>query len=495
MVTARRIAEAFRTVVIVLSRRESRDGRDAVPAAEARRALAGGAARPLAGAPTARSRTSGTPSTGPLARGSSRASPAGCTRVTGLSHDEGSKVAYSSGVHQRSSAMRSRKLAVLQSLLMPPPVYGDARGRPAHRRVGEHQGRDRGGRGPGARRGHPRLVAAPALPLAARARPQGDLLALQEGHDGRDQLQRRTGRSVHHRGEPAPRPARLAAARRDARGRGLLDARAGRAASPRLDPRRDPRPRRRGEVPHDRRLRAPAGARAGASTTSEYEISDYEGARARWCPGCGDHSILTAVQKLLAAEQLTPEQTMFVSGIGCSSRFPHYLKTYGFHGIHGRALPVATGIKLTPPRPRRLRGDGRRRLHLDRRRPLGARAPLQPRTSRCCCSTTASTASPRTRRRRRRRRDSRATRSRTAAGCPPLNPLSVALGVTNASFVAQTAEWIPRTSTRRCAPRYQHHGLSFVRILQRCPIYTPARLPGGGAGPGATSRCSCTTTA
>ena len=54
-------------------------------------------------------------------------------------------------------------------------------------------------------------------------------------------------------------------------------------------------------------------------------------------------------QKLLAAEQLTPEQTVFVSGIGCSSRFPHYLKTYGFHGIHGRALPVATGIKLTRP--------------------------------------------------------------------------------------------------------------------------------------------------
>ena len=75
----------------------------------------------------------------------------------------------------------------------------------------------------------------------------------------------------------------------------------------------------------------------------EFGLSDYEGARARWCPGCGDHSILTAVEKLLVAEQLRPEQTVFVSGIGCSSRFPHYLKTYGFHGIHGRALPIATG--------------------------------------------------------------------------------------------------------------------------------------------------------
>src|SRR3970282_2729539 len=82
------------------------------------------------------------------------------------------------------------------------------------------------------------------------------------------------------------------------------------------------------------------------------ELSDYEGARARWCPGCGDHSVLTAVQKLLAAEQLRPESTVFVSGIGCSSRFPHYVKTDGVHGIHGRALPVATGIKLHPPGPR-----------------------------------------------------------------------------------------------------------------------------------------------
>ena len=55
----------------------------------------------------------------------------------------------------------------------------------------------------------------------------------------------------------------------------------------------------------------------------QYEMSEYEGAKARWCPGCGDHSVLTAVQRLLAAEQLIPDQTMFVSGIGCSSRFPH----------------------------------------------------------------------------------------------------------------------------------------------------------------------------
>jgi 2-oxoglutarate ferredoxin oxidoreductase subunit beta len=87
----------------------------------------------------------------------------------------------------------------------------------------------------------------------------------------------------------------------------------------------------------------------GADDERDLTLSDYEGSTARWCPGCGDHSVLTAVERLLVAEQLPPEGTVFVSGIGCSSRFPHYLKTYGFHGIHGRALPVATGIKLQRP--------------------------------------------------------------------------------------------------------------------------------------------------
>src|SRR5512147_3332950 len=88
---------------------------------------------------------------------------------------------------------------------------------------------------------------------------------------------------------------------------------------------------------------------AVAEDDRSFALSDYEGAAARWCPGCGDPSILTAVQRLLVAEQLKPEQTVFVSGIGCSSRFPHYLKTYGFHGIHGRAFPIAEGIKMARP--------------------------------------------------------------------------------------------------------------------------------------------------
>lgn len=69
----------------------------------------------------------------------------------------------------------------------------------------------------------------------------------------------------------------------------------------------------------------------------------------RWCPGCGDYAILKAVQKTLAELEAQPEKTVFVSGIGCSSRFPYYMATYGFHTIHGRAPAFATGIKLTNP--------------------------------------------------------------------------------------------------------------------------------------------------
>ena len=69
----------------------------------------------------------------------------------------------------------------------------------------------------------------------------------------------------------------------------------------------------------------------------------------RWCPGCGDYAILKAVQRTLSEEGAQRENTVFVSGIGCSSRLPYYMSTYGFHTIHGRAPAFATGIKLTNP--------------------------------------------------------------------------------------------------------------------------------------------------
>jgi len=69
----------------------------------------------------------------------------------------------------------------------------------------------------------------------------------------------------------------------------------------------------------------------------------------RWCPGCGDHAVLSSVQRALAELGVPKEKVAFVSGIGCSSRFPYYMNTYGFHGIHGRASAIASGLKIANP--------------------------------------------------------------------------------------------------------------------------------------------------
>ena len=86
---------------------------------------------------------------------------------------------------------------------------------------------------------------------------------------------------------------------------------------------------------------------AGARPTT---VKDWEtDQEVRWCPGCGDYAILKAVQRVLPDIGAAPERTVFISGIGCSSRFPYYIESYGFHTIHGRAPAVATGVKLANP--------------------------------------------------------------------------------------------------------------------------------------------------
>ena len=89
-----------------------------------------------------------------------------------------------------------------------------------------------------------------------------------------------------------------------------------------------------------------AGSRARPVTTRKDWTSDQE---VRWCPGCGDYSILAAVQMLLPELGVRRENTVFVSGIGCAARFPYYMNTYGMHSIHGRAPAVATGLAVTRP--------------------------------------------------------------------------------------------------------------------------------------------------
>lgn len=208
-----------------------------------------------------------------------------------------------------------------------------------------------------------------------------------------------------------------------------------------------------------------------------FERDDYASARARWCAGCGDHSVLTAAQRLLAAEQLRPERTVFVSGIGCSSRFPHYMKTYGFHGLHGRALPVATGIKLHRPELDVfvVMGDGDccsigagHWIHAVRYNLKMVALMLDNNIyalTKMQTSPTTPTGQP----------------SKTqpyGSYLPALNPLTVTLGVTNASFVAQTAEWSPPHLYATLQAAYRHQGFAFVRILQRCPVYMPESFRG-----------------
>ena len=78
-------------------------------------------------------------------------------------------------------------------------------------------------------------------------------------------------------------------------------------------------------------------------------MKDLKASDPRWCTGCGDYTILVGMRKFMVDNQLLPENTVHVSGIGCSGRVPHYLNTYGFHSIHGRAVPLSMGVVLSRP--------------------------------------------------------------------------------------------------------------------------------------------------
>lgn len=86
------------------------------------------------------------------------------------------------------------------------------------------------------------------------------------------------------------------------------------------------------------------------AVASKYTAKDFKSDQeVRWCPGCGDHAVLSSVQRALPDIGLPREKFAFISGIGCSSRFPYYMDTYGFHGIHGRASAIASGVKIANP--------------------------------------------------------------------------------------------------------------------------------------------------
>jgi 2-oxoglutarate ferredoxin oxidoreductase subunit beta len=203
-----------------------------------------------------------------------------------------------------------------------------------------------------------------------------------------------------------------------------------------------------------------------------HALEDYQGGVPRWCNGCGDNAILAAMQRLCAEENLAPENTMFVSGIGCSSRLPHYMKTYGFHGIHGRAFPVAEGIKMARPDLNVFvsTGDGdccsigaAHWIHALRYN-MNITVVLHDNHVYGLTKKQASPTSP---------RGFKSNTTPYGSTLEPMNPLTVSLGVKGASFIAQAVDWVPEVLFDIMRAAYRHRGFSFVRVLQRCPEFMP----------------------
>jgi 2-oxoglutarate ferredoxin oxidoreductase subunit beta len=171
-------------------------------------------------------------------------------------------------------------------------------------------------------------------------------------------------------------------------------------------------------------------------------------------------------------EQLPPEKTVFASGIGCAARFPHYMSTYGFHGLHGRALPTAQGIKIRRPDLHVFvnMGDGdccsigtAHWIHAIRMN-LNMVAMMHDNNIYGLTKKQASPTTP---------QGHKTNTTPRGAFLKALNPLTTTLGVTNASFVAQVVEWIPELLYDVIRQAFHHKGFAFVRILQRCPHFMP----------------------
>ena len=200
--------------------------------------------------------------------------------------------------------------------------------------------------------------------------------------------------------------------------------------------------------------------------TREDFMSDQE---VRWCPGCGDYSILAQAQKVMPDLGVAREKIVFISGIGCSSRFPYYMNTYGFHTIHGRAPAIATGLKASRPELMVwvVTGDGdalsiggNHLLHVLRRNVDVKIVMFNNRIY----GLTKGQYSP---------TSEFGKRVRSAPmGAPdyPLNPLSVAIGA-EATFVARTIDTDTKHLIATLERAAAHKGVAFVEVYQNCNIY------------------------
>ncbi len=200
-------------------------------------------------------------------------------------------------------------------------------------------------------------------------------------------------------------------------------------------------------------------------TTAKDWASDQE---VRWCPGCGDYAVLKAVQRTMPDLGTAREKTVFVSGIGCSSRFPYYMASYGFHTIHGRACAVATGVKLANPELDVwiITGDGdalsiggNHTMHLLRRN-LDCQLLL---FNNEIYGLTKGQYSPTS------RIGTRSPSTPFGSVDRPANPCAFALGA-GARFVARGID-ISKYLPDVLKAAHAHRGASFVEIFQNCLVY------------------------
>ncbi len=195
-------------------------------------------------------------------------------------------------------------------------------------------------------------------------------------------------------------------------------------------------------------------------------VSDQE---VRWCPGCGDYSVLTQTQKLMPELGIPKEKIVFISGIGCSSRLPYYMNTYGFHGIHGRAPTIATGLKASRPELQVwvITGDGdglsiggNHLLHVMRRNVDLVIVLFNNRIY----GLTKGQYSPTS------ELGKRTKSSPVGSIDHPLNPLSFALGA-EATFVARSLDIDVHHLVATLERAAHHKGTSFVEVYQNCNVF------------------------
>lgn len=189
----------------------------------------------------------------------------------------------------------------------------------------------------------------------------------------------------------------------------------------------------------------------------------------RWCPGCGDYSILAQVQKVMPTLGIPKENIVIVSGIGCSSRFPYYMNTYGMHSIHGRATAIASGLKASRPELSVwiVTGDGdalsiggNHTIHLLRRN-FDVNILL---FNNQIYGLTKGQYSPTS-------EENKVTKSTPFGSIDhPFNPLALALGA-DATFIARSMDRDPKHLQEIIRRSYEHRGSSFVEIYQNCNIF------------------------